>query len=34
VIEDAGHSPQFENPKAYLEVMERFLRTVDAGVTP
>jgi len=32
VIEDAGHSPQFENPRAYLEVMERFLRTVDARV--
>jgi 3-oxoadipate enol-lactonase len=28
VIPDAGHSPQFENPAAWLDVMERFLARV------
>jgi 2-succinyl-6-hydroxy-2,4-cyclohexadiene-1-carboxylate synthase len=31
VVPDAGHSPQFENPSAYLNAMERFLARVDAG---
>jgi pimeloyl-ACP methyl ester carboxylesterase len=31
VVPDAGHSPQFENPDAYLGAMERFLARVDAG---
>jgi 2-succinyl-6-hydroxy-2,4-cyclohexadiene-1-carboxylate synthase len=31
VVPDAGHSPQFENPPAYLDAMNRFLARVDAG---
>jgi pimeloyl-ACP methyl ester carboxylesterase len=31
VIPDAGHSPQFENPAAYLAALEGFLARVDAG---
>ncbi len=30
VIPDAGHSPQFENPTAWIEAMTRFLATVLA----
>lgn len=29
VIPDAGHSPQFENPEAWLATLERFLARVD-----
>ena len=29
VIPDAGHSPQFENPDAWLTALERFLARVD-----
>ncbi len=29
VIPDAGHSPQFENPAAWLHALERFLARVD-----
>lgn len=32
VVPDAGHSPQFENPDAYLAVMERFLSRVGTEV--
>jgi pimeloyl-ACP methyl ester carboxylesterase len=31
VVPDAGHSPQFENPDAWLSALERFLARVDAG---
>ena len=31
VVRDAGHSPQFENPDAYLAALEGFLARVDAG---
>jgi pimeloyl-ACP methyl ester carboxylesterase len=35
VIRDAGHSPQFENPAAWFDVLSRFLSSVpvraDAG---
>jgi pimeloyl-ACP methyl ester carboxylesterase len=30
VIEDAGHSPQFENGPAWLEALREFLADVDA----
>jgi pimeloyl-ACP methyl ester carboxylesterase len=30
VIPDAGHSPQFENPHAWIDVMLKFLATVPA----
>ncbi|MEX0665833.1 MAG: alpha/beta fold hydrolase [Acidimicrobiia bacterium] len=33
VVPDAGHSPQFENPDAYLGAVQRFLRAVDGAVT-
>ena len=29
VIPDAGHSPQFENPRPWLEAIERFLASVE-----
>jgi pimeloyl-ACP methyl ester carboxylesterase len=29
VVPDAGHSPQFENPRAWLEALERFLAGVE-----
>jgi pimeloyl-ACP methyl ester carboxylesterase len=29
VLPDAGHSPQFENPDAWYEALDGFLRTVD-----
>jgi 3-oxoadipate enol-lactonase len=32
VVTDAGHSPQFENPDAYLAAVEGFLARVDAEV--
>lgn len=32
VVPDAGHSPQFENPDAYLAAMERFLSRVGTEV--
>ena len=31
VIPNAGHSPQLENPPAWLDAMERFLARVDTG---
>ena len=33
VIEDAGHSPQFENGAMWLEVLREFLAEVDAEST-
>jgi pimeloyl-ACP methyl ester carboxylesterase len=29
VVPDAGHSPQFENPRVWLDALERFLARVD-----
>jgi pimeloyl-ACP methyl ester carboxylesterase len=29
VVPDAGHAPQFENPRAWLEPLERFLASVE-----
>lgn len=29
VVPDAGHSPQFENPRVWLEALERFLARVE-----
>jgi 3-oxoadipate enol-lactonase len=29
VVPDAGHSPQFENPRPWLEAIERFLASVE-----
>jgi pimeloyl-ACP methyl ester carboxylesterase len=34
VIPDAGHSPQFENPRAYLAAMEAFLARLTTEVAP
>lgn len=31
VIPDAGHSPQFENPDAYFETVDGFLRSLPAS---
>jgi pimeloyl-ACP methyl ester carboxylesterase len=31
VIPDAGHSPQFENPDAWIAAFTRFLDRVDAS---
>ena len=31
IVPSAGHSPQFENPDAYLAALEGFLARVDAG---
>ena len=31
VVPDAGHSPQFENPDAYVEVLVGFLRSLGSG---
>jgi pimeloyl-ACP methyl ester carboxylesterase len=30
VIPDAGHSPQFENPEAWIDALSRFLASVPA----
>jgi pimeloyl-ACP methyl ester carboxylesterase len=30
IIPDAGHSPQFENPRAWIDVLSRFLASVPA----
>jgi pimeloyl-ACP methyl ester carboxylesterase len=30
VLQDAGHSPQFENPEAWIDAMTKFLATVPA----
>jgi pimeloyl-ACP methyl ester carboxylesterase len=29
VVPDAGHSPQFENPRVWLDALERFLDGVE-----
>jgi len=29
VVDDAGHSPQLENPSAWLDVLQRFLARVE-----
>jgi pimeloyl-ACP methyl ester carboxylesterase len=28
-VPDAGHSPQFENPRVWIDALERFLARVD-----
>ena len=33
VVPDAGHSPQFENPAAWIEALTRFLASVPAPAT-
>jgi 3-oxoadipate enol-lactonase len=33
IIPDAGHSPQFENPEAWIEALTRFLASVPAPTT-
>jgi 3-oxoadipate enol-lactonase len=33
VVPDAGHSPQFENPGAWIDAMSRFLASVPAPIT-
>jgi 3-oxoadipate enol-lactonase len=33
IIPDAGHSPQFENPDAWIDVLTRFLASVPAPTT-
>jgi pimeloyl-ACP methyl ester carboxylesterase len=30
IIPDAGHSPQFENPAAWIDALSRFLASVPA----
>ena len=29
VLEGCGHSPQFENPQAWIEAMQKFLASVS-----
>ena len=31
VVPDAGHSPQFENPEAWIDALTRFLASVPAS---
>ncbi len=33
VIPDAGHSPQFENPAAWLDVLQQLPRRAAPGIT-
>ena len=34
VIPDAGHSPQFENPRAWFDAVDGFLGSVDGAAAP
>ncbi len=34
IIPDAGHSPQFENPDAWIDALTRFLASVPAAPSP